>query len=227
MQRELQIENAEWDSIIEELQTVADVTIGNDLVTVSSRRIVREEMARENVRNRVARHRSNAEVTPEKRVSNEQKLEVRSQKSYKDPLTPASGEACFYCQTAAEKAGGLRLDEHPPEQVTAPVWTCVICATIKRDRYFVLVSDCRTYIHKMLWATNRARWIQHRKYAFGGKSPNERAKPPKEPDPNPEDLPTPEEVRAIIEASEIGKKGLIRAHAVAEDRNEKEIREAS
>lgn len=69
-------ENAE--AVLKELQTVADVTLANGSVTLISRRIVREEKKRELTRNRVSRYRSNASVTPLKRNSNKEKLDVRS-----------------------------------------------------------------------------------------------------------------------------------------------------
>ena len=224
--RELDISPTEWDGIIRELQTVAEVKVEPDLVTVMSRRIVREESCREYERNRKRDQRSPDSVPAVSRKVPAEKLEVRSQKSYLKTPNPASGEACFYCKATPATAGGLRPDETPPEEVPAPVWTCLICAVIKRGRYFVRVEDCRAYIHRTLWTANRARWIQHRKYAFGGKSPFERAKQARQPDPKPEDLPTPEEVRAIIAASKIGQKMAIQAHTEIADRNEIETKEA-
>lgn len=64
---------------------VAEVTSRNngvtDYVTVTSRRLKREEKAREHTRKRVSEFRRNADVTPEKREGNREKSEVRGQKS--------------------------------------------------------------------------------------------------------------------------------------------------
>lgn len=223
MRRELDISVDEWDSIIAELETVADVTVGPDTVTVLSRRIVREESAREYERNKKRRQRSPADVPELSPDRPREKLEVRSQKSLNTP-NPASGDLCFYCSAPTSKAGGLRPDPAPPEEVPAPVWTCMTCAMIKKGRYFVRVEDCRAYIQRILWTTNRGRWVQHRKYAFGGKSPFDRPKPPPEPPIDPKDLASPDEIREILAANGFGPK---RAHTKAQDRNEVETGEGA
>ena len=87
MRRELDISPDEWPLIVKELQTVADVTFCHtpegDLVTVVSRRMVRDEKIRKDNRIRKQRERGHATVTSEDEVMsrNSHAVEVRSHMS--------------------------------------------------------------------------------------------------------------------------------------------------
>lgn len=66
----------ELNMVITELQSVANVTLENGIVTVMSRRIVREETGREFARKRKQRERGDCNVTPESR--NNHALDVQT-----------------------------------------------------------------------------------------------------------------------------------------------------
>lgn len=87
MRRELDITLDEWPLIVKELQTVADVTFCHtpegEVVTVVSRRMVREEKIRKDNRIRKQRQRGHGSVATEDEVvsRNHHAVEVRSQMS--------------------------------------------------------------------------------------------------------------------------------------------------
>jgi uncharacterized protein YdaU (DUF1376 family) len=105
MRRELDIATLEWDGIIAELRTVADVTFSHtpegELVTVMSRRMVREEKVRKDNRFRKQRSRGHAPVTSTSQDTSRndhagevrsQMLDVRSQKE-NPPIVPLPGDS--------------------------------------------------------------------------------------------------------------------------------------
>jgi hypothetical protein len=87
MRRELDITPNEWDALITEIKTVADVTTchtpDGDMIIVVSRRMVREEKVRKDNRIRKQRQRSHAHVATEDEITsrNRHAVEVRSQMS--------------------------------------------------------------------------------------------------------------------------------------------------
>ena len=66
-----------------ELKTTktATVTFSNDVITIKSRRILRDERLRESNRSRQSKHRSNTNITVESQGNNQEKSEVRGQRS--------------------------------------------------------------------------------------------------------------------------------------------------
>jgi uncharacterized protein YdaU (DUF1376 family) len=108
MRRELDITSDEWPLLIKELQTVATVTFCHtpegDVITVVSRRMVREEKIRKDNRIRKQRQRGHGVVSTEDEVvsRNDHAVEVRSQmlevRSYKEqhpPFPPQAGGENF------------------------------------------------------------------------------------------------------------------------------------
>lgn len=89
--RELGIDQNQLAAMLAEIHNVATVTFSNGAVTVQSRRMIREEKARELGRNRAQRYRDNASVTQPNGNVTPKKSEVRSQKSEtKKTTTPFS-----------------------------------------------------------------------------------------------------------------------------------------
>jgi hypothetical protein len=123
------------------------------------------------------------------------------------PLTPQAGDVCFYCKATATAAGGLGKDPQAPGEAGPEVLACRVCLAIKRGNRFESAEAARAYIHKRLWTTHRERWINHRRHAFGGKSPRELAAPTAVPhEPAPQDLPSADDVSEAIEQAGLRKK---------------------
>jgi uncharacterized protein YdaU (DUF1376 family) len=104
MRRELDITANEWEPLIAEIKTVADVTFCHtpegDLITVVSRRIVREEKVRKDNRIRKQRQRGHGAVAGEDEIQSRNRhavevrshmSEARSQKEETPPLAPPPG----------------------------------------------------------------------------------------------------------------------------------------
>lgn len=88
--RELGLTIINFLELVPQLKTVASVTVRNEAVTVASRRMLRDERARQLNRIRVTRYRSHAHVMGD--VRNGNAGEVRSQKSEVPPNPHKVGE---------------------------------------------------------------------------------------------------------------------------------------
>lgn len=87
---------------------------------------------------------------------------------------------CTYCgATAAQTRFALELDHFRPRAAGGTddpenlLWACHPCNQAKSSRVFETVDDCRQWLHRAYWTSNRKRWIAHRPFAFGGRPPIE------------------------------------------------------
>lgn len=85
---------------------------------------------------------------------------------------------CAYCgATARQTKHALEPDHFIPrsaggsDEASNILWACHRCNQAKGDRLFASVEELKAWLHRAYWTSNRARWIAHRPFAFGGRPP--------------------------------------------------------
>lgn len=149
----------------------ADVSERNGVFTILSRRMARDAKEREQWRLRQQKRRGFNNVTLSSRGS----PAVSSYSSSIDKNT-----TCFYCGATPQNTGvGFEVDHFLPLSAGGTDDSenlhpcCHVCNQAKGARVFNSVEECRRYLHAAYWSSNRKRWIEHRKVAFGGKPPSD------------------------------------------------------
>jgi 5-methylcytosine-specific restriction endonuclease McrA len=91
---------------------------------------------------------------------------------------PMVSEKCEYCGSTERQTGRRHEIDHfvprradgsdgPENLVTA----CHRCNQARSGRIFESIEACREWLHLAYWTSNRKRWIEHRRVAFGGLPP--------------------------------------------------------
>jgi len=96
------------------------------------------------------------------------------------PTLPVAGkgDSCGYCGATAAQVGRAHQLDHilpraaggadDPSNLTL---ACYRCNQAKASRVFGSIEEARAWLHRAFWTSNRRRWIDHRRHAFGGKPP--------------------------------------------------------
>lgn len=190
------------------------VTKWNGIVTLTNRRQRREWHNRQLSKARVdkwrGRNGSEARAGPGNAAVTSYSSSSASAKKIPRPLSgdQYSNRPCEYCGATEEKVGFLHEPDHfiprsrggsdDPENI---VLACHRCNQAKQGRLFKTIEECRQWLHRAYWNTNRKRWIEHRPFAFGGKPPGDYVPPYKPSEVGLSDSPpfTPEEKERIAQ----------------------------
>lgn len=137
---------------------------------IFSRRMVRDERERKGNRERQLKY-YYSNNKPNKKLTPTYEDEVEDEEIGLDCL---SDTECSYCGITEKQSGRPFQREHfIPRSAggTEIVMSCVRCNEAKQASVFQNVEDCKTWLHWRFWASNRARYVKHRKFAFSGVAP--------------------------------------------------------
>lgn len=206
MMRELGLIEQEVDNVLAELSSVATVTHRNDFltreVTIESRRMRREERARELNAIRQQRFRNNGKITALSRESVPETLEVRSKtlKTY-PPLTPPPlgvGDFDNLWQRYPKRLGKKMAEKHFRASVkTKADWERINKALDTYLAYIRVEGIADQFVkHGSTWFNNWQDWVDYK--GTNGKPPS-LPPPPKDPIIPEEELVSYEQVKSFRE----------------------------